>query len=42
MRGQATCALFAVGVAKLGWIYAVAVLLHYIISYDRILWLVQQ
>ena len=39
--GAATRALFAVGAAELGSIYAVAVLIHYFVSYDRVLWLVQ-
>ena len=38
----ATWALFSVGAAKLGWIYVIAVLVHYAVSYDRILWLLQQ
>ena len=39
---SATWSLFAVGAATLGWIYGIAVLVHYVASYDRILWLVRQ
>ena len=39
---SATWSLFAVGAATLGWIYGIAVLIHYLASYDRILWLVRQ
>ena len=38
----ATWSLFAAGTAKLGWIYAAAVLVHYVVSHDRVLWLVRQ
>jgi hypothetical protein len=38
----ATWSLFAVGVTTLGWIYGIAVLIHYLISYDRVIWLVRQ
>jgi hypothetical protein len=38
----ATWALFAIGLTALAWIYGVAVLIHYAISYDRILWLIRQ
>ena len=37
-----TWTLFAVGASTLGWIFGVAVLIHYVISYDRILWLVRR
>jgi len=39
---SATWSLFTVGAATLGWIYGIAVLVHYLASYDRILWLVRQ
>ena len=39
---SATWSLFAEGAATLGWIYGIAVLVHYLASYDRILWLVRQ
>jgi len=39
---SATWALFAMDVTTLGWIFGVAVLIHYVISYDRIAWLVRQ
>jgi hypothetical protein len=38
----ATWALFATGLTTLAWIYGVVVLIHYAVSYDRILWLVRQ
>ena len=38
----ATLSLFAVGVTTLGWIYGIAVLIHYVVSYDRVMWLVRQ
>ena len=39
---SATWALFAVGSTTLGWIFGAAVLIHYLISYDRIFWLVNR
>lgn len=38
----ATWSLLAVGAVKIGWIYAAVVLLHYIASYDRVIWLMKQ
>ena len=38
----ATLSLFATGLTTLGWIYGIAVLIHYVISYDRVMWLVRQ
>ena len=38
----ATGSLFAVEAITLGWIYGIAVLIHYAISYDRIAWLFRQ
>lgn len=38
----ATGALFAVGPTTLAWLLGGAVLIHYAISYDRILWLIGQ
>lgn len=40
--GFATWCLFNTGATTAGWIFGIAVLFHYIISYDRILWLVKQ
>jgi hypothetical protein len=40
--GAATVALFAIGSSQLGWVLGIASLIHYLISYDRILWLVRQ
>ena len=37
-----TWALFAIGASTLGWIFGVTVLIHYVISYDRILWLLRR
>lgn len=33
---------FAAGKPSWGWILGVAVILHYLVSYDRIVWLLQQ
>jgi hypothetical protein len=35
----ATWALFSIGTPVLGWVFGIAVLIHYAISYDRIQWL---
>jgi hypothetical protein len=40
--GAATWALFATGLATLGWAYGLAVILHYLASYDRVGWLLQK
>jgi hypothetical protein len=40
--GLATWSLFAMEVTTLGWLFGVAVLIHYFVSYDRIAWLVRQ
>jgi len=40
--GSATWSLFATGLTTLGWIFGIAVLIHYVISYDRVMWLVRQ
>ena len=40
--GAATWALFATGLATLGWAYGLAVILHYLASYDRVGWLLQR
>ena len=40
--GLATWSLVATGLTTLGWIYGIAVLIHYVISYDRVMWLVRQ
>ena len=39
--GSATLSLFATGLTTLGWIYGIAILIHYLISYDRVMWLVR-
>jgi hypothetical protein len=33
---------FAAGQPTWGWVFGVAVLLHYILSYDRVVWLIKQ
>lgn len=38
----ATWALYATGAINLSWILGLAVAIHYLVSYDRILWLVRQ
>ena len=38
----ATWSLFATGATTLGWIYGIVVLVHYVVSYDRVLWLIRQ
>ncbi len=38
----ATWALYDVGVTKLSWILGIAIIIHYLASYDRILWLIKQ
>ncbi len=38
----ATWSLFAAGATTYGWIYGIVVLVHYVVSYDRILWLIHQ
>lgn len=38
----ATWSLFAMDATTFGWIYGVAVLIHYVFSYDRVGWLVRQ
>ena len=35
-------ALFELGYIKMVWFYSATTLLHYILSYDRILWLIKQ
>jgi hypothetical protein len=40
--GFAVWALYAVGQPLMGWILAVLVIVHYVLSYDRITWLVRQ
>jgi hypothetical protein len=40
--GGATWSLFATGATTLGWIYGIVVLVHYVVSYDRVAWLLRQ
>jgi hypothetical protein len=37
-----TCALYNIGYIKYSIVFAVAVILHYAVSYDRIMWLIKQ
>lgn len=38
----ATWALADIGATKLSWILGLAVIIHYLASYDRLLWLIKQ
>jgi hypothetical protein len=38
----ATWALFASGFATWGWVFGVIAFLHYLVSFDRVLWLLRQ
>ncbi|MCK4726725.1 MAG: YrdB family protein [Anaerolineales bacterium] len=40
--GIATWAFFASGLQTVGIIYGIIVLIHYLVSYDRIIWLLKQ
>jgi hypothetical protein len=40
--GLAALALFRTSLPSLGWALGIAVLVHYVLSYDRILWLFKQ
>ena len=40
--GFAVWALVSEGVTTLGWVFGGVVLLHYLVSYDRIAWLLRQ
>ena len=37
----ATYSFFAIGLQKTGWVFAIITLIHYILSYDRIQWLLR-
>ena len=39
---SATWSLFATGATTYGWIYGIVVLIHYAVSYDRVIWLIHQ
>lgn len=39
---SAIWSLFSTGVTTFGWIYGIAVLIHYVVSYDRVMWLVRR
>lgn len=38
----ASYALFSMGIKTIAWIYTLTVIAHYILSYDRITWLLEQ
>lgn len=38
----AAAALFSTGATALGWTFATTVAIHYLLSYDRVLWLLRQ
>lgn len=40
--GSGIWALFDLGIARGGWILCSLVLIHYIVSYDRIIWLLRR
>ena len=40
--GAATWSLFVLEATTLGWIFGIMVLVHYILSYDRVAWLIRQ
>ena len=40
--GLATWALYDIGATNLSWVLGIVVVVHYIISYDRIRWLITQ
>jgi hypothetical protein len=40
--GFAVGGLLSVGATALGWVLGGAVLLHYVVSYDRVVWLLRQ
>lgn len=40
--GFAVWGLFDAGATTWGWVIGVAVVLHYLLSYDRVLWLLRQ
>lgn len=37
----ATWSFFAAGETRLGWIFGIVALIHYAVSYDRLLWLIR-
>ena len=37
-----TWSLYATGATTICWIYGIVVFVHYVVSYDRVLWLIQQ
>lgn len=38
----ATWALYDAGAIPLGWLLGIVVLVHYVVSYDRVRWLIEQ
>ena len=40
--GIATWSILDYGATTVGWVYGIVVLAHYLISYDRVLWLIRR
>jgi hypothetical protein len=40
--GFAIWALMDAGYGQLGWVLAILIVIHYIVSYDRVLWMIKQ
>lgn len=40
--GFATWGFYNAGLVKVSWIFSIIILIHYFISYDRVLWLIKQ
>ncbi len=40
--GVSVWAIIASGQTEIGWILGILVIIHYLVSYDRIIWLMQQ
>ena len=40
--GAATWSFFATGATTWGWVYGIVALVHYVVSYDRVVWLLGQ
>ena len=38
----AVWALYDIGFTKLSWLFGIIVAIHYLVSYDRVLWLIKQ
>ena len=40
--GSAIWSILLIGATNMGWVYLALVLVHYIVSYDRVRWLIRQ